>query len=53
MEITKDLVFAARVIQIKVLDHIIIGNNRYFSFADRGFIDDYENQFVKAVTLRF
>ena len=51
MEITKDLVFAARVIQIKVLDHIIIGNNRYFSFADRGLIDQYEHQFVKAVAL--
>lgn len=51
MEITKDLVFAARVIQIKVLDHIVIGNNRYFSFADRGLIDQYEHQFVKALSL--
>ncbi len=41
-EITRDLVFAARVIQIKVLDHIIIGNNRYFSFADQGLIDDFD-----------
>jgi DNA repair protein RadC len=44
-EITRDLVFAARVIQIKVLDHIIIGNNRYFSFADQGLIDEYGLQF--------
>jgi len=44
-EITRDLVFAARVIQIKVLDHIIIGNNRYFSFADQGLIDEYDLQF--------
>ena len=36
------LVFAARVIQIKVLDHIIIGDNRYFSFADEGLIEDYD-----------
>ena len=28
--------------QLKVLDHIIIGNNQYFSFADRGLIEDYE-----------
>jgi DNA repair protein RadC len=41
-EITRDLVFAARVVQIRVLDHIIIGNNRYFSFADQGLIDDYD-----------
>ena len=44
-EVTRDLVFAARVVQIKVLDHIIIGNNRYFSFADQGLIDDYDRMF--------
>jgi len=41
-EITKDLVFTASIMQLKVLDHIIIGNNRYFSFADQGLIEDYE-----------
>ncbi len=41
-EITKELVFATTIMQIKVLDHIIIGNNRYFSFADQGLIDEYE-----------
>ena len=44
-EITRDLVFAARVMQLKVLDHIIIGNNRYFSFADQGLIDEYDLEF--------
>ncbi len=44
-EVTRDLVFAARVVQIKVLDHIIIGSNRYFSFADQGLIDDYDLMF--------
>jgi DNA repair protein RadC len=43
-EITKDLVFAAKVMQLKVLDHIIIGNNCYFSFADQGLIEEYEFQ---------
>ena len=47
-EITRDLVFAARVIQIKVLDHIIIGNNRYFSFADQGLIEEYDLCFHSA-----
>ena len=46
-EITKELVFAASVMQVKVLDHLIIGNNRYFSFADRGLLDDYESLFRK------
>lgn len=40
-EITRDLIFAAGAVQIKVLDHIIIGNNRYFSFADHGLIEDF------------
>ncbi|MGD2294382.1 MAG: DNA repair protein RadC [Candidatus Aminicenantes bacterium] len=44
-EITKELVFAVSVMQIKVLDHIIIGNNCYFSFADQGLLDDYELAF--------
>ncbi len=41
-EITKELVFASSTMQMKVLDHIIIGNNRYYSFADHGLIEDYE-----------
>ncbi|MEN6310548.1 MAG: DNA repair protein RadC [Acidobacteriota bacterium] len=41
-EITRELVFAARLIQIRVLDHVIIGNNRYYSFADQGLIEDYD-----------
>ncbi|MEA2005390.1 MAG: DNA repair protein RadC [Acidobacteriota bacterium] len=44
-DITKELIFAAHIMQIKVLDHIIIGNNCYFSFADKGLIEDYEAMF--------
>jgi len=44
-DITRELVFAANIIQLKVLDHIIIGNNCYFSFADEGMIEDYEYLF--------
>jgi DNA repair protein RadC len=44
-DITKELVFAANIIQLKVLDHLIIGNNCYFSFADEGMIEDYEYLF--------
>jgi DNA repair protein RadC len=32
--------------RIKVLDHIIIGDNRYFSFADGGLINEYELDFL-------
>ena len=44
--ITEDLVYACNLVQIKVLDHIIIGNNRYFSFADEGLIEEYNKNFV-------
>jgi DNA repair protein RadC len=45
-EITRDLVFAAKVMQLKVLDHIIIGNNCFFSFSDQGLIEEYEFAFL-------
>jgi DNA repair protein RadC len=45
-QITQDLVFAGHIMQIKVLDHIIIGENRYFSFADAGLIEGYNSDFL-------
>jgi DNA repair protein RadC len=45
-KITQDLVFAGNIMQIKVLDHIVIGENRYFSFADAGLIDEYNSDFL-------
>ena len=40
--ITRELVQAGITMQIRILDHIIIGNNRYFSFADAGLLRSYE-----------
>jgi len=45
-ELTRDLVYAGMVMQIKVLDHIIIGNDRYFSFAGEGLIEKYQMDFL-------
>ncbi len=45
-DVTRDLVYAGRIMQIKVLDHIIIGDNRYFSFAGAGLIDQFEVDFL-------
>lgn len=45
-QITQDLVFAGNIVQVKVLDHIIIGDNRYFSFADAGLIEGYNTDFL-------
>ncbi len=44
-EITEELVFAGKTMRIKVLDHIIVGNDRYFSFADAGLIAHYERAY--------
>jgi len=45
-ELTRELVYAGKVMRIKVLDHIIIGENKYFSFADDGLIEEYELDFL-------
>ena len=38
IELTKKLVEAGKNLDISILDHIIVGNNDYFSFADEGLI---------------
>lgn len=35
-EFTRELCQASNIMQMKVVDHIIIGDNTYFSFVDRG-----------------
>ena len=45
-EITRDLVYAGSIVQMRVLDHVIIGDNRYFSFASQGLIEEYELDFL-------
>ncbi len=45
-QITQDLVFAGNILQVKVLDHIVIGDNSYFSFADAGLIEEYHGDFL-------
>ena len=42
MDITRALVNAAQLLGLKVLDHIIISKNRFYSFSDTGKIEDYE-----------
>ena len=43
--ITRQLVFAGRVMGIMVHEHIIIGNNQYFSFADQGYIAQMNREY--------
>ena len=44
--LTRELVYAGRIMQVKVMDHIIIGNDRYFSFAGDGLVEEYELDFI-------
>jgi len=43
--LTKDLVWAARLLSIQILDHIVIGNNKYYSYADEGLIKQYVSEY--------
>jgi DNA repair protein RadC len=45
-KITRDMVFIGKILQIGVLDHIIIGENKYFSFSSAGLIEKYEDEFL-------
>jgi len=44
-DLTRSLVCSARLLMIQVLDHIIIGNNSYYSFADEGLINLFIKEF--------
>ncbi len=43
--VTRELVFACRMVDITVHEHLIIGEDRYFSFADEGYIKEMNRQF--------
>jgi DNA repair protein RadC len=45
ISITRQLVFAGRLMGITVHEHIVIGDNRYFSFADQGHIARMDREF--------
>lgn len=45
--ITRDLFLAGKIMGIQVLDHLIIGRNLYYSFADQGHIRRWEREFGK------
>jgi len=38
IRLTKKIVAAGKIMEVPVLDHIIVGDNDYFSFADEGLI---------------
>jgi DNA repair protein RadC len=44
--LTRELVYTGKLLRLRVLDHIIIGDNKYFSFAGEGLIEEYETDFL-------
>lgn len=40
--LTQDLIAASRPLGLKVLDHVIVGEEATFSFADSGLLDEME-----------
>ncbi|MGD8725626.1 MAG: DNA repair protein RadC, partial [Desulfobacterales bacterium] len=45
--ITRQLVFAGKIMGLIVHEHIIIGDNHYYSFADQGYIESMNREFEK------
>jgi DNA repair protein RadC len=50
-KITRDLICACRLVGVKIHDHIIIGDNDKFSFADAGLIEQYDKDFEASNSL--
>lgn len=44
-EITKRMVYCAKLFDIVILDHVIIAQDGYYSFGDNGLIGDYERSY--------
>ncbi len=43
--VTRNLVFGAKAVGIKPVDHLIVGENRYYSFSEAGLIRRLEDEF--------
>jgi DNA repair protein RadC len=43
--ITRELIHACRVMGITVHEHLVIGDNKYFSFADHGYIAEINREY--------
>jgi DNA repair protein RadC len=50
--VTRQLVFAAKVMGMVVHEHLIIGDNQYFSFADQGYIARMNREFDRLTEQR-
>ncbi len=51
--LTRDIVFATSLIEVKLLDHVIVGEEGFYSFADRGLIEIYLRDFQRNPAMTF
>ena len=49
LQLTRELVFAGQALKIKVQDHLIIGDDRYYSFAEQNQIKKFEKQWHRYI----
>lgn len=47
--VTRELVVAGEAVQVTVMDHLIIGENDYFSFADEGYIERVKDEYRRFI----
>jgi DNA repair protein RadC len=45
--LTREVVLAARLVDIRVLDHLIVGDGKFYSFAGEGLIEEYEAEALR------
>jgi DNA repair protein RadC len=45
--LTRDLIWTGKLLGIQILDHIIIGHNTYFSFADDGLVRRFSSEYSR------
>ena len=43
-KITQEIINAGKLLNIKLLDHLILGNGEYYSYADEGLIETYNRK---------
>ena len=47
--VTRELIVAGEAIQISVIDHLIIGENSFTSFADEGLVESWKQEYQKFI----
>ncbi len=52
-QLTRDMVYATSMIEVRLLDHVIVGEETFYSFADRGLIEIYLREFRRNPSITY